>query len=63
MVPSLSQDDLDRSSLSVALSLYGPMIVGGLVLFLLLINGHHRLTIPVVGILMLVHARHFGAFG
>jgi hypothetical protein len=63
MVLVISLDDLGAMSLSVAFSLYWPMLVGALVLFLLLMNGHHRLTIPVVGIFMLVQAWHSGAFG
>ena len=63
MVYLLNPEDLGAMTLSVVFSVYWPMIVGALVLFLLLVNGHHRLTIPVIGVFMLIQAWHSGAFG
>jgi len=63
MVYLLSPDDLSAMTLSVVFSIYWPIIVGALVLFLLLVNGFHRLTIPVIGVFMLIQAWHSGALG
>jgi len=59
----LNPDDLGAMTLSVVFSVYWPMIAGALVLFLLLVNGFHRLTIPVIGVFMLIQAWNSGAFG
>ncbi len=63
MVYLLNPDDLDKLTFGVAFALYWPMVLGALVLFVLLVNGFHKMTIPAVGMFMLLQAWHSGVFG